>query len=77
MEAGKKVKEEGLENDLCERILADPMFMITKEEMENIMKPENFTGRSSQQVEEFVNEFVKPILDANSDILNETFEMKN
>ena len=45
--------------------------------MENIMKPENFTGRSSQQVEEFVNEFVKPILDANSDILNETFEMKN
>ena len=34
MEAGKKVKEEGLENDLCERILADPMFMITKEEMD-------------------------------------------
>lgn len=77
MEAGKKVKEEGLENDLCERILADPMFMITKEEMDAIMSPENFTGRSSQQVEEFVNEFVKPILDANKDILNETYEMKN
>ena len=45
MEAGKKVKEEGLENDLCERILADPMFMITKEEMDAIMAPENFTGR--------------------------------
>ena len=77
MEAGKQVKEEGLDNDLCDRILADPMFMITKEEMDNIMKPENFTGRSSQQVEEFVNEFVKPILDENKDILNETFEMKN
>ena len=77
MEAGKKVKEEGLENDLCERILADPMFMITKEEMDAIMSPENFTGRSSQQVEEFVNEFVKPILHANKDILNETYEMKN
>ena len=51
MEAGKKVKEEGLENDLCERILADPMFMITKEEMDAIMAPENFTGRSAQQVE--------------------------
>ena len=37
MEAGKKVKEEGLENDLCERILADPMFMITKEEMDAII----------------------------------------
>ncbi len=77
MEAGKKVKEEGLDNDLCERILADPMFMITKEEMDDIMKPENFTGRSAQQVEEFVNEFVKPILDANRDILNEKYEMKN
>ena len=65
MEAGKKVKEEGLENDLCERILADPMFMITKEEMDAIMAPENFTGRSAQQVEEFVSELVQPILEAN------------
>ena len=77
MEAGKKVKGEGLENDLCERILADPMFMITKEEMDAIMAPENFTGRSAQQVEEFVSELVQPILEANKDILNETFEMKN
>ncbi len=77
MEAGKQVKEEGLDNDLCERILKDPMFKITKEEMDNIMKPENFTGRSAQQVEEFVSEFVKPVLEANKDILNETFEMKN
>ncbi len=77
MEAGKQVKEEGLDNDLCDRILADPMFMITKEEMDSIMKPENFTGRSSQQVEEFVAECVKPVLDANKDILNEKFEMKN
>ncbi|MGN1480940.1 adenylosuccinate lyase [Porcipelethomonas sp.] len=77
MEAAKRVKQEGLENDLCDRIVADPMFMITKEEMDSIMAPENFTGRSSQQVEEFVNEFVKPILDANKDILNETYEMKN
>ena len=76
MEAGKKVKEEGLENDLCERILADPMFMITKEEMDAIMAPENFTGRSAQQVEEFVSELVQPILEANKDILIETFEMK-
>lgn len=77
MEAGKRVKEEGLDNDLCERILNDPMFMITKEEMDAIMNPENFTGRSSQQVEEFVEEFVKPVLEANKDILNEKFEMKN
>lgn len=77
MQAGKKVKEEGLDNDLCERILADPMFMITKEEMDSIMKPENFIGRSVQQVEEFLKEQVEPVLEANKDILNETFEMKN
>ena len=47
MEAGKKVKEEGLENDLCERILADPMFMITKEEMDAIMEwhPPDISGQ--------------------------------
>ncbi len=77
MEAGKQVKQEGLDNDLCERILNDPMFPITKEEMDAIMQPENFTGRSPQQVEEFVNECVKPILEANKDILGEKFEMKN
>ena len=77
MEAGKRVKEEGLDNDLCERILADPMFMITREEMDAIMKPENFTGRSGQQVEEFIDEYIKPILDENGNILNESFEMKN
>ena len=41
------------------------------------MKPENFIGRSVQQTEEFLADFVKPVLDANKDILNETFEMKN
>lgn len=77
MEAGKQVKEKGFDNDLCSRILADPMFMITKEEMDAILKPENFTGRSAQQVEEFVNDMVKPVLDANKDILGESYEMKN
>ena len=77
MVAGKHVKEEGLENDLCDMILADPMFMITKEELDKILQPENFTGRSEQQTEEFVAECIQPILDANKDILGEHFEMKN
>lgn len=77
MVAGKHVKEEGLENDLCDMILADPMFMITKEELDAILQPENFTGRSEQQTEEFIAECIKPILDANKDILGESFEMKN
>lgn len=75
MIAGARVKQEGLDNNLCELILADPAFMITKEEMDNILKPENFIGRCPQQVDEFIAECVKPILDANKDILNETAEI--
>ncbi|MDE5769739.1 MAG: adenylosuccinate lyase [Oscillospiraceae bacterium] len=65
MEAGKRVKQEGLDNNLCELILADPMFQITESEMNQIMKPENFIGRCPQQVEEFIRNCVQPILDAN------------
>lgn len=70
MEAGKKVKEEGLENDLIERVLNDPDFKINLHEMDAILKPESFTGRSEQQVEEFMANCVQPVLDANKDVLS-------
>lgn len=75
MVAGRHVKEDGLENDLCDMILNDEMFMINKEELDAILKPENFTGRSSEQVTEFLETYVKPVLDANADKLNETAEI--
>ena len=75
MIAGARVKQEGLDNNLCDLILEDPAFMITKEEMDSILRPENFIGRCPQQVDEFIAELVKPILDANKDILNETAEI--
>lgn len=75
MEAGRHVKEEGLENNLIELVLNDPDFGLNADEMNAILKPENFTGRSSQQVEEFVRDCVKPILDANKDMLGETAEL--
>ncbi|MCR4644653.1 MAG: adenylosuccinate lyase [Oscillospiraceae bacterium] len=65
MQAGARVKQEGLDNNLCELILADPMFMISREEMDAIMAPENFIGRCPQQVDEFIANCVKPVLDAN------------
>ena len=65
MEAGSNVKEKGLDNNLCELILADPDFMIDKEKMDSIMKPINFIGRCPEQVDEFIAECVKPVLDAN------------
>ena len=58
-----------------ERIIADPSFMITRDEVNEILKPEKFIGRSREQVEEFLENCVKPVIDANKDILNEKGEL--
>ncbi len=73
--AARVVKEEGGTNDLVDRIAADPAFMITREEIQAILQPEQFTGRSSQQVDAFLQEVVRPILDANRDVLGEKQEL--
>lgn len=75
MAAGKVVKEEGGENDLVDRIAADPIFGITKEEILATLQPEHFTGRAPEQVTEFLSECVKPVLEANKDILGEKAEL--
>ncbi len=73
--AGKAVKEEGRENDLIERIVADSAFMITQAEIDEIMVPEKFIGRSSEQVTEFIESCIRPILEKNKDILGEKGEL--
>ena len=75
MAAGAVVKQEGLENDLVDRIAADPAFGMTKEEIEAILEPKNFVGRAPEQTAEFLEEVVQPILDANADILGLTAEI--
>lgn len=65
MEAGRVVKEQGLANDLIDRICADPSFELTKEDMTAIMLPENYTGRAKEQVEEFISIEIDPILNKN------------
>ena len=62
MAAARVVKEEGKPNDLIDRIVADLSFGLTKAEVEKILKPENFIGRSVQQVEEFIAEYVDPAI---------------
>ena len=75
MAAGRIVKEEGGDNDLVDRIAADPIFGITKEEILATLQPEHFTGRAPEQVTEFLAECVKPVLDANKDVLGEKAEL--
>ncbi|MGN0659352.1 MAG: adenylosuccinate lyase [Emergencia sp.] len=75
MEAGKVVKEQGLPNDLIDRIAADPAFNISKEALQKVLKPENYVGRAVEQTTEFLNGVIKPILSANEDILGLTAEI--
>ncbi len=75
MAAAKVVKEEGGENDLIDRIANDPAFRLTRQEIEAVLVPENFVGRSVHQVEEFIAEYVQPIRDANQDVLNEKAQL--
>ena len=75
MAAGRVVKEEGGENDLLERIAKDPSFNMTLEQLQKIMKPENFVGRAPQQTEEYIREVIQPILDENKEILGLTAEI--
>lgn len=52
----------GEPNPLLERIIDDPDFRLDREEIEELVDPTRFTGRASQQVEEFLEEHVAPVL---------------
>ncbi len=69
MEAGRTVKVEGKDNNLAELIAADESFGLTLDEINAVMKPENFVGRSPEQVTDFLNEYVYPALEKNKDLL--------
>ncbi len=62
IEAGRMVKEQGLENDLISLIAADPAFGLSLSELEDILKPEAFTGLAPQQTRDFVEQVAKPAL---------------
>ena len=69
MEAGKTVKEEGKDNNLVDLIAADPAFGLTKEQIEANLKPELYVGRAPRQVDVFLRDVVRPILDDNKEEL--------
>jgi len=57
------VKQLGLENDLIERVKGDPYFDPIKEDLATLLEPKSFVGRAPEQVEKFIEEWVKPALD--------------
>ncbi|MCR5108074.1 MAG: adenylosuccinate lyase [Lachnospiraceae bacterium] len=69
MQAAGNVKKEGLDNNLLELIAADPDFLVSEEELEKTMEPSKYIGRSVIQVEKYLKNYVRPVLESNSDIL--------
>lgn len=72
VDAAKAVKLDGADNDLLQRIQNDPIFKLTKEEIDEILDVKSFTGRAEKQVEEYVSEVVDPLLEKNVDSVVET-----
>ncbi|MDO4616339.1 MAG: adenylosuccinate lyase [Lachnospiraceae bacterium] len=75
MEAGKTVKVEGKDNDLLERIAADPAFNLTLEDLKKTMDPSRYTGRSQVQVDAYLNNVIRPLLEEHKDLLGMTAEI--
>ena len=69
VEAGMNVKEEGKDNNLFELIVADDVFGLTADELEETMEPANYIGCAGMQVTSFLNDVIAPILCENEKLL--------
>ena len=76
MEASKKVKEEGKENDLIARIMNDTSLKMDKSKIREVLDPKNFIGFAPIQTEEFIENEVNPILDKYSDLIGLEADLK-
>jgi adenylosuccinate lyase len=68
MSAASRVKEEGAQNDLLDRIRGDEAFAAVRDRLDEIVRPEAFVGRATQQVDEFLSGHVEPVLRGFGDV---------
>ena len=68
-EAGRNVKDFGLTNNLIDLLASDPMFGLSREELSAHMEPSRYIGRCPEQVTDFLNDYVRPVLEANRSAL--------
>ena len=69
MAAARRIKEEGGDNDLLERLRNDAAFASIKDDFDAIVNPNDFIGCAPEQVERYLNEKVRPVLDRESAVL--------
>ena len=75
MKAGANVKVEGLDNNLLELIAEDSAFNLSEEDLKKTMNPSLYVGRAPRQVEVYLRDFVRPVLDANRELLGAKAEI--
>ena len=68
MEAGRRVKEEGKDNELLSLIAEDPAFGLSLSELEERMDPRLYVGRAPQQTEEYIEGCIRPLLESRSEL---------
>lgn len=76
MEAGRQVKEFGKANDLLQRIAGDSMFGLSEEDVAQLTEPSDYIGRSARQTEEFVREYIRPVIEENKEYLGRDIDLK-
>lgn len=75
MEAGKRIKVEGKDNNLLELIANDPIFRLSLGELNSVLEPSKYVGRSKEQVEAFLKNHIFPILESNLELLGVSVEI--
>lgn len=73
--AAEQVKLYGRQNDLLDRIKADPTFNLSAEELDSLCDPTTFIGMAPQQTEEYLTNVVRPIIEDNKSLLGEKAEV--
>lgn len=76
MEAGKRVKMEGKDNDLLDRLAADKDVPLNKEEIMALLDPIKFVGRAPEQVDQFLGEEVTPVIEKYEKFLGMDVDIK-
>ena len=74
-QAAYRVKSEGLDNNLLDLLKADPKFGLTDESLAKVLDIRKFVGCAPEQTEEFLAECVKPVIEANKELLGTNSEI--
>jgi adenylosuccinate lyase len=71
MEASANVKINGNKNDLLDRIAKDPLFGMNRSDLDHLLDPRLYIGRAPEQVEEFLDDTIRPLLKKQKHLFSE------